>query len=124
VAPPRPRIETAERQDVPPAAPLRTPDGRYLIVRDRLWRASDPHLSADERARSVAELMAARRAVHAAAGDPVTLAAARARVDSAKHALGERGPPWWDDGAPDETGRLVRRSSYAGWWAMLGDGRR
>jgi hypothetical protein len=110
--------------DGPPAAPLRTPDGRYLIVRERLWRASDPHLSADERARAVSALMAARRAVRAAADDPVTLAAARARVDSAKRALGERGPPWWDDGAPDENRRLVRRSSYAGWWATLGDGRR
>lgn len=25
----------------------------------------------------------------------------RARVDAAKHGLGERGPVWWDDGAPD-----------------------
>ena len=107
----------------PPTMPLRTPDGRYIVVRERLWRASDPRLLADERERRVAELMSARRAVRAAGDDAVALAAARARVDRAKHALGERGAPWWTDGAPDENRRPVRRSSYAGWWATLDDGR-
>jgi len=40
-----------------------TPDGRYFVVRGRLWRMSDPKLQADERDRLVKELMAARRKV-------------------------------------------------------------
>lgn len=60
--------------------------------------------------------MDARRAVRAAAGDPARLALARARVQAAKVALGERGEPWWTDGAPDLNRRLVRNSPYASWW--------
>ncbi|MEX0310463.1 MAG: hypothetical protein AB3N17_09465 [Tateyamaria sp.] len=44
---------------------------------------------------------------------------ARDRVDVAKRQLGERGPVWWDDGAPDEGGRHPQNSSYAAWWAGL-----
>lgn len=47
--------------------------------------------------------------------------AARARVDAAKRALGERGPVWWTDGAPDLTGRAVGNTPYAGWFAALGE---
>ncbi|WP_228242106.1 hypothetical protein [Porphyrobacter sp. GA68] len=99
--------------------PDRTPDGRYLIVRGRLWRAANPHLSEDERASLVAELMKARRAVGAALrnGDPGAERTARAQVHAAKVALGERGPIWWSDGAPDENRRLVKNSSYADWWS-------
>jgi hypothetical protein len=65
--------------------------------------------------------MAARRAVAAAnrAGDAAALRAARAAVDAAKRALGERGPAWWTDGAPDFNRRLVRNTLYAGWHAGL-----
>ncbi|HYF59617.1 MAG TPA: hypothetical protein VEA81_11750 [Burkholderiaceae bacterium] len=103
----------------PARGPLRTPDGRYIVVRGRLWRTADPALPAEERERLVVELMSARRAVHLADADPEAVAAARARVDAAKHALGERGPPWWNDGAPDENRRPVRASSYADWYASL-----
>lgn len=98
--------------------PEHTPDGRYIIVRGRLWRAANPHLPEDERARLVRELMAARRAVGVAlrTGDAEAQKAARSRVDAAKVALGERGPVWWQDGAPDENRRLVKNSSYAEWW--------
>ena len=44
---------------------------------------------------------------------------ARAAVDIAKRALGERGPVWWDDGAPDENRRMARNTSYAAWFAAL-----
>lgn len=94
-----------------------TSDGRYLVVRGRLWRKSDPRLSDDERARFVSELMAARRAVAAAKGDAAARKAARARVDASKRALGERGPVWWDDGAPDYTRRLARNTPYADWFS-------
>lgn len=96
---------------------IETPDGRYLVVRGRLWRKSDPRLAEDERSRHVSDLMAARRAVAAAKGDVAARKAARARVDAAKRALGERGPVWWDDGAPDHTRRLARNTPYADWFA-------
>ena len=38
---------------------------------------------------------------------------ARARVHGAKIALGERGPVWWADGAPDYTRHLVANTPYA-----------
>jgi hypothetical protein len=83
--------------------PQLTPDKRYIIVDGVLWRASNPALSEERRAGLVAELMSARRAVATAlkADDGVAKTAARARVQAAKLALGERGPVWWDDGAPD-----------------------
>ncbi len=97
----------------------RTPDGRYFVVRGRLWRTSNPNLGKDERDRLVRELMSARRSVRDAAEDPVETAAARAAVETSKVALGERGPVWWDDGAPDENRRMARTTSYAAWFASL-----
>ena len=109
--------------------PLRTPDGRYLVVRGRLWRASDPSLGETERDRLTRDLMTARRAKGAAmkAGDDAARDAARAAVDAAKHALGERGPVWWGpdaDGttAPDLTRRMARTTEYADWFAGLDAG--
>lgn len=88
------------------------------MVRGRLWRRSNPALPEAERQRHVDELMSARRAVRAALkGDPDALRAARARVQAAKVALGERGSVWWSDGAPDENRRLAKNSSYADWFA-------
>lgn len=100
-------------------SPPPTPDGRYLVVRGRLWRTSNPHLPADQRQGLVAALMAARRAVRTAlAGDdPQALAAARAHVDAAKVGLGERGPAWWDDGALDFNRHMAKNTPYAQWWA-------
>ncbi len=99
----------------------RTPDGRYFVVRGRLWRLSDPNLDPDKRERLVRELMSARRAVRDGRGDPVALAAARARVDAAKRALGERGEPWWSDGAPDYNRRMASNTPYAEWFGSLDD---
>ncbi|WP_235531902.1 hypothetical protein [Sphingomonas sp. Leaf67] len=45
------------------------------------------------------------------------MAKARKAVDAAKVALGERGPVWWDDGAPDYNRRKVENTPYAGWLA-------
>ena len=102
-------------------APLLTPDGRYLVVRGRLWRASNPGLEPQARQREVDRLMAARRAVRAAlrTGDAQALGRARAAVQAAKVALGERGPVWWDDGAPDFNRRMVANSPYARWYEEL-----
>lgn len=65
--------------------------------------------------------MQARRDVGAAlkSGDEGSEKSARARVHEAKIALGERGPVWWTDGAPDENRKLVHKSSYADWWTTL-----
>ncbi len=98
-----------------------TPDGRYFVVRGRLWRTSDPSLPPERREALVRDLMAARRAVRDAKGDEAATRAARARVDAAKRALGERGPPWWTDGAPDWNRRMARNSPYAAWFASLGE---
>ena len=81
-----------------------TPDGRYFVVRGRLWRMSDPAIDEGRREQLVRELMEARRKRD------------RAR---AKRALGERGDPWWTDGAPDYNRRMARNTPYADWFAGL-----
>ncbi|WP_333473790.1 hypothetical protein [Sphingomonas radiodurans] len=65
--------------------------------------------------------MAARRAVASAlkCKDEAALAEARVAVQIAKIALGERGPVWWQDGAPDLTRRLARNTQYAAWYDGL-----
>jgi len=102
----------------PEADPPRTLDGRYMVVRGRLWRLSDPGLAPDRRKALVDELMAARSAVGQTSDDSQRRAA-RARVDAAKCGLGERGPVWWRDGAPDLNRRLARNTLYADWWATF-----
>ena len=87
-------------QEVPPFAPTtslyrRIPDGHYFVVSGRLWRLSEPALDPDRRNRD------------------------RSRVDAAKRALGERGPVWWTDGAPDWNRHLARNTPYASRWASL-----
>nr|WP_314547570.1 hypothetical protein [uncultured Massilia sp.] len=98
-----------------------TPDGRYFVVAGRLWRTSNPALPPDERQHLVDALMAARRQVGAAkrAGDGEAERDARAAVDAAKRALGERGPVWWADGAPDFNRKMVVNTPYAAWHAAL-----
>lgn len=97
----------------------RTPDGRYFVVRGRLWRLADPSLAPDRRDALVKELMAARRAVFADREEPDAQALARARVDRAKRGLGERGPVWWTDGSADYNRRLVKNTPYADWYGAL-----
>ncbi|URD62055.1 hypothetical protein M8312_05995 [Sphingomonas sp. KRR8] len=77
------------------------------MVRGRLWRCSNPALNAERRAVLVKELMVARRTRD------------RAEVDRTKRALGERGPVWWDDGAPDWNRHLAKNTPYADWYASL-----
>ncbi|MBY2918454.1 hypothetical protein HF206_30795 [Rhizobium leguminosarum] len=96
-----------------------TPDGRYFVVRGRLWRKSDPALDEATRKGLVKDLMSARRAVRDASGDPDAMSNARHRVDEAKIALGERGEPWWEDGAPDYNRHMAQNTPYAEWFATL-----
>ncbi|APT29638.1 hypothetical protein MCBMB27_00347 [Methylobacterium phyllosphaerae] len=106
---------------------ITTPDRRYIVVRERLWRCANPDLSEACREALVKRLMTARRDVKHAkqaerageAGAAEALTAARAADDAAKIALGERGPVWWTDGAPDLNRHLVRNTPYAPWFAAL-----
>lgn len=96
-----------------------TPDGRYFVVRGRLWRMSDPRLAPEKREALVGDLMSARRAKRDAPDDTAR-EAARRRVDAAKRALGERGPVWWNDNAPDWNRHLAKNTPYAEWFAGFG----
>ena len=98
--------------------PLFTPDGRYLIVRHRLWRAANPALRNEARTELVNALMTARREVGIALRnkDDKQLKQARATVHTAKLALGERGPVWWTDGTQDFNRHLVKNTPYADWY--------
>jgi hypothetical protein len=60
-----------------------TPDGRYFVVRGRLWRMAKPDLPDQEREALVKALMSARRAVRSAraGGDETAEACAHAAVD-------------------------------------------
>ncbi len=100
-----------------------TPDGRYFVVRGRLWRKSDPSLAADVRQTHVDALMRARRAVRGAGDDDAARALARRAVDDAKRALGERGPVWWTDGTPDYNRHLAKNTPYRAWFESLDESR-
>ncbi|MCW2680248.1 MAG: hypothetical protein JWM62_1649 [Frankiales bacterium] len=84
-----------------------TPDGRYVVIDGRRWRATDPGIPEDAAAQLRKVLMSARRDVGAAlrAQDPEAEKAARARVHAAKTALGERGTPWWEQTADERRER-------------------
>ena len=96
-----------------------TPDGRYFVVRGRLWRRANPGLSPQRRQALVHDLMHARRAVRSAlaVGDPIALRQARDAVQTAKVSLGERGPVWWSDGALDVNRKMAANTRYAEWFA-------
>jgi hypothetical protein len=98
-----------------------TPDGRYFVVKGKLWRCSNPLLPSDVRQRLVNELMDARREVKTAkaSGDEGQLKSARAKVQKAKVDLGERGPVWWDDGSPDFNQCQVKNTPYSAWHQSL-----
>lgn len=99
ITPSDPEHSGPERTGPEHTGPKRTPDGHFIIVDGRRWRATDPDIPEALRAELVKELMAARRLVKSR-GD-----AARVRVQDAKVALGERGDPWWE---PTEQGRRDR----------------
>lgn len=71
-------------------------DERYLVVDGRRWRRQDPALPEDVAARLRSHLGRGRSAVGAAQRAGEDPAPHRHRVDLAKHGLGERGTPWWE----------------------------
>lgn len=97
---------------------LTTPDGRYMVIRGRLWRVANPSLSSSARQAFIDELMDARRSVKAAlkAEDEDALKASRVAVNAVKISLGERGPVWWTDGTKDFNRYLVKNTPYRQWY--------
>ncbi len=91
----------------------RTADGHHIIVGGRKWRATDPSIPEPLRVELESELMAARREVHLRRSDADLVLAARARVDDAKHALGERGDAWWEPPSEDGHDRRIRSTIRA-----------
>ncbi|MCD6077042.1 MAG: hypothetical protein K0R89_980 [Ramlibacter sp.] len=110
-------IRLGHSPSVAPTYPT-TPDGRYFVVRGRLWRKTNPHLPDDVREALIKQLMDARRALRRPLCD-AERGAAREQVDQAKRALGERGPVWWTDGAPDYNRKLARNTPYRDWFIGL-----
>ncbi len=81
-----------------------TSDGRYILVGGRRWRATDPMIPPERAAELRSVLMAWRREVKAVRGTAAE-PAARAGVQAAKVALGERGCPWWEQTAAERKKR-------------------
>ena len=86
---------------------------------------ANPGLGDAQRAEFVKGLMTARRAVRDAKQDADLKAEAAAHrvVDEMKRALGERGPVWWDDGAPDLNRHMAKNTPYADSYAKIGPSR-
>ena len=75
--------------------PERTPDGRYVVIDGRRWRATDPAIPEERQAELRSILMAWRREVRRTMRTDEERAS-RDGVQAAKVALGERGTPWWE----------------------------
>ncbi|MGW3341572.1 hypothetical protein [Streptomyces sp. BV129] len=80
----------------PNPPPEKTPDGHFVVINGRRWRATDPDVPEEVAARLRRHLMAGRRGVRDAKNGEAERAARR-RVQAAKVALGERGIPWWEE---------------------------
>lgn len=89
-----------------------TPDGRYLVARGVLKRCTNPGLSDQVRRKAVKLMMQARMS-----GD-------KEAVLAAKTELGEAGPVWWTDGAPDYSGTAPGDTPYESWWDSLDEAER
>ena len=59
----KPRVASVKAAMAKDSDNLKTPDGRYIVVRGRLWRASNPSLDEHTRQQLVDELMDARRMI-------------------------------------------------------------
>lgn len=96
-----------------------TPDGRYFIVRETLWRCTNPSIPEEQRKNLVKDLMNARRMIKSTKDDPEELKKVRQSIQRTKEDLGERGKPWWDDDSPDYNRHKVKNTPYADWYAGL-----
>ncbi|WP_210604232.1 biopolymer transporter Tol [Brevibacterium oceani] len=73
-------------------------DDKWLVVKGRRWRRTDPELESTVVEELKSHLGKARNAVRTTKknGTEEELKQARHRVDIAKHGLGERGDYWWE----------------------------
>ena len=85
----------------------RTPEGRYIVARGVLKRCTNPDLDDRLRRKAVKKMMQARMS-----GD-------KSAVIAAKTELGEAGPVWWTDGAPDLSDVAPQTTDYREWWENL-----
>ncbi len=83
---------------------------RWLVVDGRRWRREDPALPEDVAERLRSHLGRGRSGTRTArrAGDEPAEQAARRRTDLAKHGLGERGTPWWEQTRAERRDRWQR----------------
>jgi hypothetical protein len=94
--------------------PELTDDGHYIVINGRRWRATDPAIPEERRAQLTRILMAWRREVRRTK-DTGEESVARAGVQAAKVALGERGsPPWWEQSNDDRRKRWQKRVDEPG----------
>ena len=82
-------------------------DERWLVIGGRRWRRQDPDLPDEVRDELLSHLGRGRSGVRTAkaGGDDDAIAAARHRVNLAKHGLGERGDPWWEQTQDEKRAR-------------------
>ena len=98
----QPIVDSMARKDRP-----HTEDGRYLVAKGILKRCTNPALDDSTRRGAIKKLMRAR------------MSKSEHEVLSAKIELGEAGSVWWDDGAPDYSGRHPEDTPYDAWWKSL-----
>src|ERR1700712_1877278 len=84
--------------------PETTPDGHYVVIDGRRWRATDPAIPEDRRDELTRILMAWRREVRRTKGTDEE-SSSRAGVQATKVALGERGTPWWEQSEDERRAR-------------------
>lgn len=89
------------------------------MVRHRLWRCTNPALKKERVEQLESDLGKARSDIRKFRDDHDRLKATRARMNAAKIALGERGPVWWSDGAPDYNRKHPKNTPYRDFWLSL-----
>ena len=82
---------------------------RYLVAKGILKRCTNPAVDDSTRRKAIKKLMQAR------------MAKDKTAVLEVKTVLGEAGPVWWEDGAPDYSGQHPSQTPYADWWNSLSE---
>jgi hypothetical protein len=94
--------------------PAKSDDGHYVVINGRRWRATDPAIPEERREELTKLLMAWRREVRRTKGTAGE-SAARAGVQAAKVALGERGsPPWCEQNDSERQARWQTKVNEPG----------
>jgi len=80
-------------------------DERFFVIKGRRWRRQDPDIPEDVAATLRSHLGRGRSAVGVAKRKGEDPAPHRRRVGIAKHGLGERGTPWWEQSLDEKRAR-------------------